>query len=94
MEREFEFEPTGEMENIPEGATDIEIAILLSEHIDNPCGTEVAPGRVENYRKFYLAQAKKMLSGMTNESAKEMLVDKIREYEPEFKYSSPHHFSL
>ena len=70
-----------EIEKIPEGATDMELAIFLAGHIDNPCTVEVAPGQVENIRQFYLAEAKKLLPTMTNPGAKDVLEDKIKEYE-------------
>ncbi len=69
-----------ETEKMPEVAGDMEIALFLAEHIDNPCEAEVAPGK-KNIREFYLKEARKMLSKMTEENAKRFLELKIKEYE-------------
>jgi hypothetical protein len=68
------------IEKLPEGATDIELAIFLVGHIDNPCGTEIQPGQIENIREFYINEAEKMLGKMTNPDAKKLLELKIQEY--------------
>lgn len=70
-----------EITPVPEKATDIEIVQFLINHIDNPCEVEVAPGQMENIRGFYIDQAKKLISGMTNEFAIDILQQKIEEYE-------------
>ncbi|HOX40842.1 MAG TPA: hypothetical protein PK263_01445 [bacterium] len=61
-------------------ATDLELAMLLMRHIDNPCDVEVAPGRRENIREFYLREAERDMEKMTDPDAKEMLRAKIAEY--------------
>jgi len=64
-----------------DGATDTEVAMILIEHIENPCETEVAPGGIKmNIRDFYIREAKNALKTMTNSHAKEALEAKIREY--------------
>jgi len=75
------FEGRSEVGKIPEKASDMEIALLLARHIDNPCETEVAPGEKENIREFYLKEAERVLSKMTDEDAKRFLESKIKEYE-------------
>ena len=73
----FEYEP----EKIPEGATDLEIALFLIGHIDNPCEGEVSAGQIENIRDFYIREAERMLSQMESSDAKHLLELKIKEYE-------------
>jgi len=75
------FESKGEEEKILEKASDMELALFLAKHIDNPCEVEVAPGEKENIREFYLREAKKALSVITDENAKKFLELKIKEYE-------------
>lgn len=74
-------ENKSEAEKNTEKASDMEIALFLAGYIDNPCEMEVAPGKKENIREFYLKKAKKMLSEMTDENAKRFLELKIKEYE-------------
>jgi len=63
--------------------SDIEIALLLVSHIENPCGVEVN-GKIENLRSFYIREAKgNILPGLTNPFAKEYLEEIIRKYEIE-----------
>lgn len=64
-----------------EKASDMEVALFFAKHIDNPYEVEVAPGKKENAREFYLREAKNALSKMTDESAKRFLELKIKEYE-------------
>jgi len=68
-------------EKIPERVSDMELVLFLIEHIDNPCEAEVAPGKKENVREFYLNEAKNLLPKLTNEHAKRLLELKIKEYE-------------
>ena len=75
-----DIEPTGLPEKIP-AATDIELAMFLITHLDNPCEVEIEPGQTENIREFYLREAKAVLSKITNPEAKSLLEDKIKEYE-------------
>lgn len=75
------FKSENEIEKIPEKASDMEIALFLAGHIDNPCETEVAPSEKANIREFYLKEAEKALSEMTDEDAKRFLESKIKEYE-------------
>jgi len=70
-----------EFEKIPEKASDMELAIFLAKHIDNPCEAEVEPGRKENIRELYLREARNMLPKMVDINAKEFLELKIKEYE-------------
>lgn len=69
-----------EPEEIPEGASDMEVAEFLAGHIDNPCEVEVAPGQVENIRDFYIREAKKLLPKITDLEAKRLLELKMQEY--------------
>lgn len=70
----------GPGENLPRGATDMELAMFLIGHIDNPCQVEVEPGRMENIRGFYIKEAERVLGTITDESAKALLEFKIREH--------------
>ena len=70
-------------EPLPEKATDIEMTMFLIEHIENPCEVEVSPGQTENIRYFYLREAERLLPTFTNEQAKELLEQKIEEYNKE-----------
>lgn len=70
-----------EPEDSHQGATDMEVAPWLCGHIDNPCGVEVVPGEVANIRRFYIDMARERIAGMTNDSAREVLLEKIKEYE-------------
>ena len=76
-----DFENTSGAEKIPERASNMEIALFLAGHIDNPCEAEVAPDQKKNIREFYLREAKNVLSEMTDENAKRFLELKIKEYE-------------
>ena len=73
--------PDESIEKAPAGATDMELALFLAGHIDNPCQAEVEPGVMENIRYVYLKEARDQLPKMTNEHAKEFLKLKIKEYE-------------
>ncbi|MBU1179189.1 hypothetical protein KKB69_02560 [Patescibacteria group bacterium] len=81
MLKEENFGNKSETEKIPETASDMKIALFLAGHIDNPCEAEVAPGKKENIREFYLKEARRLLSEMTEENAKRFLELKIKEYE-------------
>ncbi|HLC44716.1 MAG: hypothetical protein A2722_00930 [Candidatus Doudnabacteria bacterium RIFCSPHIGHO2_01_FULL_50_11] len=73
---DFGFAP----EPLPENLPDMQVALFLAMHIDNPCGVEVSPGQRENIRQFYLREAAAMLDKFTNPSARAMLESKIEEY--------------
>ncbi|MBM3206225.1 MAG: hypothetical protein FJZ43_01200 [Candidatus Staskawiczbacteria bacterium] len=77
----FEVKNSIEPEKVPEKATDIELALFLIGHIDNPCEAEVVPGVKENIRGFYIKMAEESLEKMSNENAKDLLKSKIKEYE-------------
>ena len=68
------------MEQAPKIATDLELAMFLIGHIDNPCEVEVEHGRTENIREFYIREAEKVLTTMTDPQAKELLESKVQEY--------------
>lgn len=68
------------IKNLPEEASDIEIALVLIRHIDHPCEAKTAEGEVKNIRKFYLHLAKEQVDKMTNIDAKELLLNKLKEY--------------
>lgn len=64
-----------EKTTIPEKATDMELALFLSTHINNPCGdTE------RNLRDFYIREAKRALLKMQNMEAKGVLEDVIKQF--------------
>lgn len=81
LEDKSEVEITLEVKKVLENASDMELALFLTGHIDNPCEAEVAPGKKENIREFYLKEAKGAILKMTNEYAKRFLELKIKEYE-------------
>lgn len=62
-------------------ATDMEVALFWTAHIDNPCEAEVEPGKFANIRKFYLREAKKALLKIEEPHAKRFLELKIKQYE-------------
>lgn len=62
-------------------ASDIEIAMFFSYHIDHPCSAQVGD-RVLNIRDFYIREARNILTKFTNQDAKTLLELKIREYQP------------
>jgi hypothetical protein len=64
-----------------EAVTDMELALFYAKHIDNPCVAEVAPGKFENIREFYLREAKNVLLKMEEPNAKRFLELKIKQYE-------------
>lgn len=72
------------LEQITE-VTDIELAMFLMLHIDNPCSMKVGD-RTVNLRFFYLSEAKKVLSRLKNPYARNLLQSKINEYQ--FRASS------
>lgn len=84
MEQEPQNENAPELPNY-ERATDIEVADFFIHHIDNPCETEVEPGKVENIRGFYLREAESLLDKLGNPYAIKLLEDKIEEYRKEEK---------
>jgi hypothetical protein len=66
---------------LPKGATDMELVLFLSWHIDNPCSVEVSPGETKNIRDFYMREAKRLIPKLANEGAKAVLENKLKEYE-------------
>ncbi|MCP6719297.1 MAG: hypothetical protein KJI71_03640 [Patescibacteria group bacterium] len=56
--------------------TDMEIALFLAAHLDNPCGIYI-DGKWHDIRYFYKGLAQKLLASMTNPEAKEFLEKKI-----------------
>ena len=69
-----------ETKPVPEKATETELVLHYIEHIDHPCGVEVAPGQVENLRESYLIRARELLPKLTNPHAKRLLEINIEEY--------------
>ena len=63
-------------ESQTEKATDLELALFLIKHIDDPC--EDLQGN--NIRDFYLREAKRALGTMRDPEAKKKLEDAIRKY--------------
>jgi len=66
------------MENFEtkEQATDMEMALILAKHIDNPCEDEQG----NNIKDFYIREAKKVLETMQNPDAKKILENAINEH--------------
>jgi hypothetical protein len=59
-----------------EKATDMELAVFLAYHIDNPC--EDLSGN--NIRDFYVREAKRVLENFQDAEAKKLLIDVIQKY--------------
>ena len=64
----------------PNGATDMTVALFYAGHIDNPCEVEIAPGQRANIRDFYIREVERILPLLKNPFAKEMLENKIKQY--------------
>lgn len=64
-----------------EKVSDLEFALFLATHIDNPCKVTVG-NAVYNIRGFYLREAKAVLPKIKDADARKILSDKIRQYEP------------
>lgn len=64
-----------------EGASDVELAIELVKHIENPC----ADNHGNNLRGVYIREGKRLLEKkeIINEYAKELLENVIKKY-PEY----------
>ncbi|MBI4779579.1 hypothetical protein HY797_03970 [Candidatus Falkowbacteria bacterium] len=63
---------------IKERATDMEIALFLIKHINQPC--EYLPGN--NIRDFYIREARKILETTQDQDVKKILEDTIYKYQP------------
>ncbi|MDP1884051.1 MAG: hypothetical protein Q8L10_01665 [Candidatus Moranbacteria bacterium] len=70
-----------EFKIIEEGevATDMEVAMNLIKHIDNP----YVDGQGNSAREVYVEEARNVLDTLTNPEAKKMLEDAIKEHSPE-----------
>ncbi len=62
-------------------ASDLELALFLSEHINNPCEVDVE-GKRHNIRDFYLREAERVLPKIKDYIAREILLRKINQYRP------------
>ena len=60
-------------------ASDMEIAIFLMKHIDDPCSTSLPSGAQVNIRDFYIRIANEIIPKMTNENARILLENKVKE---------------
>ena len=60
--------------------SDMEIAMEIAKHIENPCGI-VIDGKERNIRSFYLREAKKLISNLKDEYALEFLEAIMKKYE-------------
>ena len=67
-------------EKLPEGASDMEVALFLANHIEHPCGVDVGEGERETLRSFYLREAGRVIEGMAASPARNFLEDKIKEH--------------
>ena len=70
-----------ELDEVVGKATEMQIVDFLSFHIVNPCKVELSSGEIANIRHVYIDEAKKYLPKMNNPWAKEMLENKIKQYE-------------
>lgn len=61
-------------------ASDMEIAIFLMKHIDDPCSTNLLSGAQVNIREFYIRIANEIIPKMTNENARILLENKVKEH--------------
>jgi len=59
---------------------DMEIAMKLTTHIENPCSVNVG-GESHNIRGFYIRLAKEVMPIITSPYAKEFLESVLRQYE-------------
>jgi hypothetical protein len=86
MDKEPTVEPpaTPEKFEVPKDFTDMQVAMFLKQHIDNPCGITV-DGKKVNIKGFYIGEARKMLGGIKNHFARELLEEEIKRYEEENK---------
>lgn len=69
----------GKMTERVNEASDMETALFLVSHIENPCTVRVN-GEIKNIRDFYLRESRNLLNKLTNPFAKEFLKNKISEY--------------
>ena len=69
----------GQAKKIIGRANDMEVAIFRMEHIDNPCSTNLPSGTQVNIREFYIRIANDIIPKMTNENAKILLENKVKE---------------
>ncbi len=60
-------------------ASDIEVAAMLSGHIENPCTCE-SNGKVYDIRGFYIKEAERVLPTFTNPFARELLQGFVDKY--------------
>ena len=60
-------------------ASDMEAAMMLATHIENPCSVEVE-GRTENIRYFYPEMAEHILPSFTNPFVREFLQNIMDQY--------------
>ncbi|GEM_PF-2549683 len=68
------------LENPPERASDMQLALFWATHIDNPCDPHHNEQYREALRQSYLVQAEQALSRIKEENARQFLQNKIREY--------------
>jgi hypothetical protein len=69
------------MERLEQNATDIEIAVFLAYHIENPCGIIIDGKRVD-IRDFYIREAREtFIPSLTNPFARKFLEDTIKKYD-------------
>jgi MinD superfamily P-loop ATPase len=68
------------MEEEKRKMSDMEIAMRIAKHIENPCGI-VIDGKEHNIRNFYLREAKKLIPTLDNPYAKGFLEAIMRKYE-------------
>ena len=59
-----------------EMATDIELAMGLIQHIEEPCRAPTG----DNIREFYLKEARRVLETMKNSDAKALLQEAVERY--------------
>ena len=70
-----------ELDEVVGKFTEMQVVDFLILHIDNPCKVELSSGEMAHIRHVYINEAKNYLSKMNNPWAKEMLENKIKQYE-------------
>ena len=63
-----------------EEADDMKLAVLLYNHIENPCEVELPDGSRKNIRHVYINEAERALEKLKNPYARKILEDVIKKY--------------
>ena len=63
-----------------EKASDLELALFLSEHIKQPCNVKIPGYEQYNIREFYIRLARESINKMKNQDAADYLKNVIEGY--------------